>query len=106
MDIPVNAAYGKGDAPPDKPQARTFLGMWFPGEQVWMITAAIASAMFILALIVLVLVPSGFPYLAAKNADGFAGYIAYFFMYMMGFFILVAAAVAAVLGVMAAVNRA
>jgi hypothetical protein len=88
MNTPVNAAYGRDDAPKDDPRAITLLGIRVPGQHVWMLTAGLVAILALLCVIIVVYLPSGLPYLAAKNADGFLGYIGYFSAYMMGFFLL------------------
>lgn len=86
MDNPVNAAYGRGEVPRQEPRAITILGVRIPGQQVWMVTVALFAILVLLCVIVVVQLPSGIPFLAAKNADGFLGYIGLFFSYMFGFF--------------------
>lgn len=53
-----------------------------------MVVAGLFAILVLLCIIVVVQLPSGLPFLAAKNADGFAGYIGYFFSYMFGFFLV------------------
>lgn len=86
MDAPMNAAYEKDKVPPPAPAAVTIFGYRIPGDKVWMVTAALFGVLVFLVIIVLFILPAGLPYLAAKNADGFFGYVAYFFAYMFGFF--------------------
>lgn len=87
----MNAAYEKNKVPEQPPIAVTILGYRVPGEKVWMVTAALFAVLVFLVVIVLFILPSGLPYLAAKNADGFFGYVAYFFGYMFGFFFVLVA---------------
>jgi hypothetical protein len=86
MENPVNAAYGRSEAPKKEPKAMTLFGVRIPGQRVWMVVAGLFAILVLLCVIVVVQLPSGLPFLAAKNADGFAGYIGYFFAYMFGFF--------------------
>jgi hypothetical protein len=86
MENPVNAAYGRKDVPKREPRAITVLGVRIPGQQVWMVLAGLFAILVLLCIIVVVQLPSGLPFLAAKNANGFFGYIGYFFAYMFGFF--------------------
>lgn len=86
MDAPMNAAYEKQKVPQEAPVAVTILGYRVPGDKVWIVTTVLFAALVFLVGIVLFLLPAGLPFLAAKNADGFLGYITYFFAYMFGFF--------------------
>jgi hypothetical protein len=86
METPVNAAYGRGEVPKKEPKAMTLFGVRIPGQRVWMVVAGLFAILVLLCVIVVVQLPSGLPFLAAKNANGFAGYIGYFFAYMFGFF--------------------
>jgi hypothetical protein len=88
MDTPVNAAYGRGEVPKAEPKAITLFGVRIPGQQVWMVVAGLFAILVLLCIIVVVQLPSGLPFLAAKNADGFLGYVGYFFAYMFGFFLV------------------
>lgn len=82
----MNAAYEKDNVPTAPPVAVTILGVRVPGDKVWIVTTVLFAALVFLVGIVLFLLPAGLPFLAAKSADGFLGYIAYFFAYMFGFF--------------------
>ena len=88
MDTPVNAAYGRNDVPKREPRAITVLGVRIPGQQVWMVVAGLFAILVLLCVIVVVQLPSGLPFLAAKNASGFTDYVGYFFAYMFGFFLV------------------
>jgi hypothetical protein len=103
MENPVNAAYGRGEVPKKEPRAITILGVRIPGQQVWMVMAGLFAILVLLCIIVVVQLPSGIPFLAAKNADGFLGYVGYFFAYMFGFFfvLVVFFALLALLGTVA-----
>jgi hypothetical protein len=86
MDPAMNAAYEKDAVPTGPPVAVTILGVRVPGDKVWIVTTVLFAVLVFLVGIVLFLLPAGLPFLAAKSADGFLGYIAYFFAYMFGFF--------------------
>jgi hypothetical protein len=86
MNSPMNAAYEAKKVPSEPAVAVTILGYRIPGDKVWIVTTVLFAALVFLVGIVLFLLPSGLPFLAAKNADGFLGYIFYFFGYMFGFF--------------------
>jgi hypothetical protein len=103
METPVNAAYGRGEVPKKEPRAITILGVRIPGQQVWMVMAGLFAILVLLCILVVVQLPSGIPFLAAKNADGFLGYVGYFFAYMFGFFfvLVVFFALLALLGTVA-----
>ena len=88
MDFPMNAAYGKSDKPAEKPQAVTIFGYLIPGDSIWKVVLALFSIFAGLCFIIVVLLPSGFPFLAAKNSSGFFGYIGLFSAYMIGFFVI------------------
>ena len=88
METPVNAAYGRHDVPKKEFRAITILGVRIPGQQVWMVMAGLFAILVLLCIVVVVQLPSGLPFLAAKNADGFASYVGYFFAYMFGFFLV------------------
>ena len=104
METPVNAAYGRNDVPKKEPRAITVLGVRIPGQQVWMVVAGLFAILVLLCVIVVVQLPSGLPFLAAKNATGFADYVGYFFTYMFGFFLLLVVFFA-LLGALATVAR-
>lgn len=84
----MNAAYEKDKVPSGPPVRVTILGYEVPSEKMWIVTTILFAALVFLVGIVLILLPSGLPFLAAKNADGFLGYILYFFAYMFGFFVV------------------
>ena len=86
MNNAMNAAYEKNKVPKEAPVAVTILGYRVPGDKVWIITSILLGVLIFLSTIILFVLPSGIPYLAAKNADGFFAYVAYFFAYMFGFF--------------------
>ena len=103
MDVPSNAAYGRNDTPKDPPRAVTIAGVRVPGQHVWMIGAGILGMVAIATIVILFVLPSGIPFLAAKFAGGFWEYIGLFFVYMMGvlFLLLILGALLAMVGVQA-----
>ena len=64
----------------------TILGVRIPGQRVWMVVAGLFAILVLLCILVVVQLPSGLPFLAAKNATGFLDYVGLFFAYMFGFF--------------------
>lgn len=91
MDPAMNAAYEKNRMPEERkrePIGITILGYDIPGDKVWMVTAGLFGVLVVLTVFIVFALPSGLPYLAAKNADGFLGYVGYFFGYMIGFFLI------------------
>ena len=66
----------------------TVLGVVVPGEKTWMVAAGLFAVLVFLSMVVLLLLPSGLPYLAAKFSDGFLSYLVLFFAYMFGFFFI------------------
>jgi hypothetical protein len=88
MENPVNAAYGRGEVPKKEPRAMTILGVRIPGQRVWMVVAGLFAILVLLCILVVVQLPSGLPFLAAKNATGFLDYVGLFFAYMFGFFLV------------------
>lgn len=88
MDFPTNAAYGPKDKPKETPKAVTIAGIRVPGQHVWMIGVAILSLVAFGTMVILFVLPSGIPFLAAKFAGGFLEYVGLFFVYMVGFFFL------------------
>jgi hypothetical protein len=81
----------------------TVFSVRIPTEQLWKVAVGIAAAALVLLVIILVLMPSGFSFLAAKNATGLLSYMSLFTSYMLSFLLLVAAFFAVVVGVLYAV---
>lgn len=88
METPSNAVYGKDDAPPPKYGPVTFLGVRIPQESRPIIAWGLLAALIVMVTIIVFLLPSGIPFLAAKNSGGFFGYVGLFFLYMFGFFLI------------------
>lgn len=82
----MNAAYEEGEAPAKKTGPVTVFGVRIPAESRNQVILLLFGVLLILVVIVVFLLPSGIPFLAAKNSSGFLGYIALFFAYMFGFF--------------------
>ena len=89
MDVPVNAVYGKNDKPVPADRPLEIWGMRIPASQRWIVFGGILGAGAVFVFVTLVLLPSGIPYLAAKNSSGFLEYVGLFFLYMLGFSLLV-----------------
>lgn len=88
METPSNAVYGENDAPPPKYGPVTFLGIRIPQESRPIIVWTLLALLVIMVTIIVFLLPSGIPFLAAKNSGGFFGYVSLFFIYMFGFFFI------------------
>jgi len=88
MEFPTNAAYGATDAPKEEPRPVTIAGIRVAGQHVWMIGVGILGLVAIGTIVILFVLPSGIPFLAAKFAGGFLEYVGLFFVYMVGFFFL------------------
>lgn len=81
----------------------TVLGVRIPTEQIWKVAVGIAAAAFVVLVIIFVLMPSGFSFLAAKNATGLLSYMSLFAGYMLGFLAIALAFFGAIAGVLYAV---
>ena len=88
MEDPSNAVYGKDDAPPPKYGPVTFLGIRIPQESRPIVAWTLLALLIVMVTIIVFLLPSGIPFLAAKNSGGFFGYVGLFFLYMIGFFVI------------------
>lgn len=100
MESPVNASYGKTDVPENPGEKTKVLGMVFRKEEMWKVGLAIGGVFLVLVVIILILMPSGISFLAAKNASGLLGYMGLFTGYMFGFLAIVTAFFAAIVGVL------
>lgn len=101
MDLPTNAATGK-DTEQDS-EMTTILGVRIPTEQIWKVAVGIAAAALVVLIIIFILIPSGFTFLAAKNATGLLSYMGLFAGYMIGFLAIALAFFGAIAGVLYAV---
>lgn len=99
--MPTNAATGK-DTEQDS-EMTTILGVRIPTEQIWKVAIGIAVAALAVLIIIFVLMPSGFSFLAAKNATGLLSYMGFFAGYMLGFLAIALAFFGAIAGVLYAV---
>ena len=81
----------------------TILGVRIPTEQIWKVVVGIAAAALVVLIIIFVLMPSGFSFLAAKNATGLLSYMGLFAGYMIGFLFIALAFFGAVVGILYAV---
>lgn len=101
MDLPTNAATGKDTE--QESEMTTVLGVRIPTEQIWKVAVGIAAAALVVLVIIFVLMPSGFSFLAAKNATGLLSYMSLFAGYMLGFLAIALAFFGAIAGVLYAV---
>lgn len=81
----------------------TVLGVRIPTEQIWKVAVGIAAAALVVLIIIFVLMPSGFSFLAAKNATGLLSYMWLFAGYMIGFILIAGVFFGAITGVLYAV---
>lgn len=81
----------------------TVLGVRIPTEQIWKVVVGIAAAALVVLIIIFILIPSGFTFLAAKNATGLLSYMGLFAGYMIGFLFIALAFFGAIAGVLYAV---
>ena len=84
----TNAAYDSNKEIEETKRPVTVMGVTVPGEKVWIAAAGLFVGLLFLCMIVLFLLPSGLPYLAAKFSDGFLSYLLLFSAYMFGFFFI------------------
>lgn len=85
----TNAAYDSNKKIEETKRPVTVLGVRVPGEKVWMVAVGLFAVLLFLSMIILIFLPSGLPYLAAKFSDGFLSYLLLFFAYMFGFFFVI-----------------
>lgn len=100
MESPANAAYGKTDVPENPGEKTKVLGMVFRKEEMWKVIAVIGGVLAVILFFIVILMPSGISFLAAKNASGLLGYMGLFTGYMFGFVFIVAGFFAAVVGIL------
>jgi hypothetical protein len=99
--MPTNAA---SDTPTEQAsEMTTVLGVRIPTEQLWKVAVGIAGAALFVLVLIFVLMPSGFSFLAAKNATGLLSYMGLFTSYMLSFLFIVLGFFALVVGVLYAV---
>ena len=81
----------------------TVLGVRIPVDQIWKVAVGIAAAALVVLIIIFVLMPSGFSFLAAKNATGLLSYMWLFGSYMVGFLLIAGLFFGAIVGLLYAV---
>lgn len=96
--MPTNAATGKDTE--QESEMTTVLGVRIPTAQIWKVAVGIAGAALVVLVIIFVLMPSGFSFLAAKNATGLVSYMGLFAGYMIGFLFISIAFFGAIAGVL------
>jgi hypothetical protein len=98
MDLPTNAATGTDTD--REPEMTTVLGVRVPTDQTWKVAVGIAGAALVVLVLIFVLMPSGFSFLAAKNATGLLSYMGLFASYMIGFLVIAGLFFGAIVGVL------
>ena len=101
MSEPTNAATGKDTT--QESEMTTILGIRIPTEQIWKVAVGIAAAALVVLVLIFVLMPSGFSFLAAKTATGLVSYMGLFAGYMLGFIAISAVFFGAIVGVLYAI---
>lgn len=81
----------------------TVLGVRVPTAQIWKVAVGIAAAALVVLVIIFVLMPSGFSFLAAKNATGLLSYMGLFAGYMLAFLFIALLFFGAIVGVLYAI---
>ncbi len=99
--MPTNAATEKDTT--QESEMTTILGLRIPTGQIWKVVVGIAGAALVVLIIIFVLMPSGFSFLAAKNATGLVSYMGLFAGYMIGFLFISIAFFGAIVGVLYAI---
>ena len=101
MDLPTNAATGK--SADRESEFTTILGLRIPTAQIWKVAVGIGAAALFVLVIIFVLMPSGFSFLAAKNATGLVSYMWLFGSYMVGFLLIAGTFFGAIVGILYAI---
>jgi hypothetical protein len=101
MDRPTNAATGKSSE--QESEMTTVLGLRIPTAQIWKVAVGIAAVALSVLILIFVLMPSGFSFLAAKNATGLLSYMWLFASYMLGFILIAGAFFGVVVGILYAI---
>jgi hypothetical protein len=96
------------NAASDKPteqasEMTTVFGVRIPTEQIWKVAVGIAAAALAVLVLIFVLMPSGFSFLAAKNATGLLSYMGLFAGYMVGFILISLAFFGTIAGILYAI---
>ena len=99
--MPTNAATDKSTD--RESEMTTVLGVRIPTAQIWKVAVGIAAAAFVVLVLIFVLMPSGFSFLAAKNATGLVSYMGLFAGYMLGFILIAGAFFGTIVGILYAI---
>lgn len=84
---PTNATLGPDEQVTPTQTPVYVAGYRIPGDNVKWFLAANVAFVILLVIITVLFMPMGIPFLAVKRADGFLGYIGFFFTYMFGYFV-------------------
>jgi ABC-type branched-subunit amino acid transport system permease subunit len=96
--MPTNAATDKSTD--RESEFTTILGVRIPTEQIGKVAVGIAVAALMVLVLIFVLMPSGFSFLAAKNATGLVSYMGLFAGYMLGFILIAGAFFGTIVGIL------
>ena len=99
--MPTNAATDKSTD--RESEMTTVLGVRIPTAQIWKVAVGIAAAALMVLVLIFVLMPSGFSFLAAKNATGLVSYMGLFAGYMLGFILIAGAFFGTIVGILYAI---
>jgi hypothetical protein len=83
---PTNGAYAPGETIGQTPTPIYVAGYRIPGDKKYLFLGANVSFVVVLVILTVFFIPMGIPFLAVKKAEGFLGYIGFFFTYMFGYF--------------------
>lgn len=97
----TNAATGKPTE--QESEMTTIFGVRVPTDQIWKVAVGIAMIALAVLVLIFVLMPSGFSFLAAKNATGLVSYMGLFAGYMLGFLAISLVFFGAIVGVLYAI---
>jgi hypothetical protein len=96
--MPTNAATDKSTD--RESEFTTVLGIRIPTEQIGTVAVGIAVAALMVLVLIFVLMPSGFSFLAAKNATDLVSYMWLFAGYMIGFILIAGAFFGTIVGIL------
>jgi hypothetical protein len=99
--MPTNAATDKSSDRDS--EMTTILGLRIPTAQIWKVAVGIAAVALAVLILIFVLMPSGFSFLAAKNATGLLSYMWLFGSYMLGFLLIAGAFFGILVGILYAI---
>jgi hypothetical protein len=100
--MPTNAATDKSTD--RESEFTTILGVRIPTEQIGTVAIGIATAALFVLILIFVLMPSGFSFLAAKHATDLVSYMWLFAGYMLGFLLIAGAFFGAIVGILYALS--